>query len=113
VSEGVPVHLLPVGSPSAFELIRRGQARDAWFAERGLGDRQADAGERNRLTRLGLDRAGAVFEDARLLLRFGEHDPTEVVTIRESLRADGTPRPYSARTPPGWRTTSDQDEENA
>jgi hypothetical protein len=87
--------------------LRRTFALDDWFSERGLGDRTADAAERNHSIHLGLDNAGAVFEDARLfVLRFGGEPPAErLVTIRERLRADGTPRPCTARTPPGWRHT--------
>jgi hypothetical protein len=62
-----------------------------------------------------LDAVDARFEDPRLLLTLdyipGESQrPPELVT-RERLRADGTRRPYSARTPPGWRHDNEGDVE--
>jgi hypothetical protein len=102
VPEGVPEHLLPVGGHGAAEQLRRSAQRDAWFDNLGLGDRLAHASERHRLTLLGLDRIGAVYEAPRLLLRGDHHpEPGEVVT-HERLTADGTRRPVSSSTPPGW-----------
>jgi hypothetical protein len=104
----VPPELLLLTYMSASDMRRRTRAREEWFESVGLGDRRAHAGERLHAVLLGLDSVGARFEDPRLLLRDyipDEGDSSMELLTREPLGADGTARPYSARTPPGWRPT--------